>query len=64
MTDDKLLLTVPEAAHRLGLGRSFLYQLLMRGAISSIKCGRARRIPVSALEDFIDAQMAEDEVHE
>ena len=58
--DTRLLLTIPEVAQRLSLGRSFVYQLVMRGEIASIKIGRARRIPVNALEQFIAAQMDED----
>ena len=50
---DKMLLTVTEAALRLGVGRSFLYNLVIRGEIASVKLGRARRIPVAALEEFV-----------
>ena len=57
MADNRLLLTIPEAAHRLALGRSSLYQLVMMLAIASIKVGRARRIPVLALEKFISSQL-------
>ena len=56
-TDYKLLLTVPEVARRLGMGRSFVYQLVSKGEIPSIKLGRARRIPVSALEKFVEAKL-------
>ena len=58
-TDSKLLLTIPEVAHRLGLGRSFVYQLVMKGEITSIKLGRARRVPTVALEQFITTRMEE-----
>ena len=58
-TDDRLLLTVPEAARRLGMGRSFIYELVSKGEIKSIKLGRSRRIPVSALEEFIEAKLSE-----
>lgn len=51
---DKLLLTVPEAAERLGVGRSFLYGVIQRGELSSVKLGRARRVPIAALEEFIE----------
>lgn len=57
---DKLLLTIPEVAHRLGLGRSFTYQLVMSGEIPSIKLGRARRVPVTALEEFIAARLEQE----
>jgi excisionase family DNA binding protein len=49
----KLLLTVPEAAKALGVGRSLVYELLITGKLASVKIGRARRVPVSALELFV-----------
>jgi excisionase family DNA binding protein len=49
-----LLLTAEEAARRLSLARSTLYELLLTGKIESVKIGRARRVPVDALEDFVD----------
>ena len=55
MSDERLLLTVPEAALRLGVGRSFLYRLVMAGEVRSVKLGRSRRIPVRALEEFVAA---------
>ena len=45
----KLLLTVPEAAECLGLGRSKVYQLMTSGQLRSVSIGRARRIPVDAI---------------
>lgn len=54
--DDRLLLTVSEAARRLGIGRSLLYELLMDGQIESIHVGRLRRIPTDALVAYIEAQ--------
>jgi len=54
MDNERLLLTVPEAAMRLGLGRSLIYQLVMSGELASVKVGRARRVPVSALENFVE----------
>jgi len=49
----KLLLTVAEAASVLGISRSILYELLLKGEIRSIKIGRSRRIPFVALEEFV-----------
>ena len=55
----KLLFTVPEVARQLGLGRSLVYQLVMRGEIDSIKVGRARRVPAEALERFSEEKLAD-----
>jgi excisionase family DNA binding protein len=53
----KLLLTIPEAAASLGVSRSRVYELVQVGTISTIKIGRSRRVPVTALEDFISRLM-------
>ncbi len=58
---DKFLLRVDEAAARLGVGRSFLYGLVQRREIGSVKLGRARRIPMRALEEFVKKLQAEEE---
>jgi len=52
-SDQKLLLTVPECADRLGLGRSFMYELVQKGEIASLKLGRARRVAVTELERYV-----------
>jgi excisionase family DNA binding protein len=52
----RLPLTVSEAAHRLGIGRSLLYELLADGQVESIHVGRLRRIPTDALATYIDQQ--------
>ncbi len=54
----KLLLTVEEAAEMLSVCRSVLYQLVLTKQIPSIKIGRARRVPVTALERYISEQLA------
>ncbi len=59
--DQKLLLTVDEAAQRLGIGRSHAYVFVLRGEIPSVKLGRSRRIPLAALEEFIEKLRAEAE---
>ncbi len=50
---NKLLLTVPEACARAGIPRSRLYQEIAAGRCFSIKVGRSRRIPATALEDYV-----------
>ena len=56
--EQRLLLTVPESARRLGIGRSLLYELLATGEVESIHVGRLRRIPADALADYVDRQRA------
>jgi excisionase family DNA binding protein len=51
---DKLLLTVEEAARRLSIGRSHLYEHLLRGSLRSVRIGRSRRIAFRDLESFIE----------
>ncbi|MBA3823193.1 MAG: helix-turn-helix domain-containing protein [Ktedonobacterales bacterium] len=63
-TYPKLLLTIAEAAQRLNLSRSLLYDLVLSGELVSIKIKKARRIPVSALETFIQQQLQGDNQHE
>ena len=58
---DELLVSVAEAARRLAIARSHLYQHLNRGTIASVRIGRARRIPVVELEAFVDRLMDETE---
>ncbi|MFI7690740.1 helix-turn-helix domain-containing protein [Nonomuraea sp. NPDC049655] len=49
----RLLLTVPEAAEALAISRSKLYQLLATGAVASIRIDGSRRIPITALNEYI-----------
>jgi excisionase family DNA binding protein len=49
------LLSIPEAADALGIGRSALYAELQAGRVRSIKVGRRRLVPASAVADRIQA---------
>jgi excisionase family DNA binding protein len=49
-----LLLRVEEAAERLGIARTLMYQLVREGQVESVRVGRLRRIPVQCLEDYIE----------
>ncbi|MFJ2786529.1 MULTISPECIES: helix-turn-helix domain-containing protein [unclassified Streptomyces] len=51
------LLTVPQVMARLQLGRSAVYDLLRTRQLASITLGRARRIPIHALTDFIRTRL-------
>ena len=58
MPDERMLLTVVEAAHRLGIGRSSMYRLLDTGQVRSIHVGRSHRVPGDALAEFVLGQRA------
>src|SRR3984957_8959178 len=49
-----LLLTVSEAAERLGCGRTFVYELISAGELETVKLGRLRRVPVAALDALVE----------
>jgi excisionase family DNA binding protein len=53
----KVLLTIDEAAHVMSVGRTLLYDLLMRQEIASIKVGRVRRVPLAAIDDYVQRQL-------
>ena len=55
------LLTVADVARRLAVGRTTVYELISHGGLRTIKIGRARRIPESALENWIAQQLNEQE---
>jgi excisionase family DNA binding protein len=57
LTDAKMLLSVDEAAGALSLGRTRMYELVMKGDIASLKLGRTRRIPVAALREYVSRQL-------
>jgi len=57
--DNKLLLSIPECADRLSLGRSKLYELLSRGDIRAVRIGRAVRIPATEIERYAASLAAE-----
>lgn len=53
--DNRLLLTVEEAAERLGIGRSLMYELIGSGQITSIRVRQLRRITPEALSAYVAA---------
>lgn len=48
---------LPQAAAALGLGERLVWDLADRGEIATIKIGRARLFPVSALENWLRAKL-------
>jgi len=51
--DVVLLLTVPQTAERLGLGRSTVYEFIRSGELPSLRVGRLRRITAADLDAFV-----------
>ncbi|MEV1091461.1 helix-turn-helix domain-containing protein [Streptomyces microflavus] len=50
-------LTVAEAARRIGIGRTKLYEYVTSGEIASVKIGSLRRIPAEAVNDFLTRRL-------
>ncbi len=54
--DGVLLLTIVEAARVLSIGRTTMYELVGAGEIEVVHIGRSARVPVAALEEYVDRQ--------
>lgn len=55
-----VLLRPEDAATALGIGRTKVYELMRSRALRSVKIGGLRRIPATALAEFV-AQLEEQE---
>ena len=64
MTTDPMLLTPEQAAAVLQLGRTKVFALMKSGELKSIRVGRSRRIPRTALEAWVNDQLAAQSTHE
>lgn len=51
-------LTVAEAARRIGMGRTKLYEYVSSGEIASVKIGSLRRIPAEAVNEFLARRLS------
>ena len=51
-----LLLSVPQAAHLLGLGATFTWDLVRRGDLPSVRLGRRVLVPRRAIERLAERQ--------
>lgn len=56
-SEGRIVLTIEEAAQRLGIGRTTMYGLVKAGAIRTITIGRLRRVPLSCLQEYVDDQL-------
>jgi excisionase family DNA binding protein len=48
-----LLVRPEDAAQVLGIGRTKVYELIRSGDLRSVRVGGLRRIPVTALDEFV-----------
>ena len=55
----RLVYSVEEAADLLGIGRTFMFQLVATGEIDSFKIGNRRKIPRDAIDGYIDRLRSE-----
>jgi excisionase family DNA binding protein len=55
----RLVLTIEEAAERLGIGRTLMYALVSAGEVESVRIGRLRRIPADALTTYVQGLRGE-----
>lgn len=59
---EKLLYSPEEAATVLGVSRAWIFELIARGEIESIKLGRLRKIPADAAAAYVERLRAEQAV--
>ncbi|MER7460271.1 helix-turn-helix domain-containing protein [Micromonospora sp. NPDC126480] len=53
------LLTIEEAARRLGIGRTTMYALVKAGQVRTVTIGRLRRVPTFCLDEYVRDLLAE-----
>jgi excisionase family DNA binding protein len=60
--DDRIVITVPEASHRLGIGITKGWRMAGTGTMPGlVRIGRSVRVSVVALEAWVAEQVAESE---
>jgi excisionase family DNA binding protein len=55
---EPLLLTVVEAGRVLSVGRTTVYELIAQGELRTVHIGRACRVPVASVADYVERQLA------
>ncbi len=55
-----LVLTIEQAAKRLGIGRTLMYALVTSGEVESVTIGRLRRIPARCLTEYVNRLLEQD----
>jgi excisionase family DNA binding protein len=57
-----VLVTVEAMADMLSIGRTAAWELVRKQRIRSVKIGRTRRVPLTAIQEYVDKLMDEEEV--
>jgi excisionase family DNA binding protein len=57
-----VLLTIPQAARMLAVGRTTLYELVRGGELEVVRIGRSARVPVDAVHAFVRRRQEEGRV--
>lgn len=60
METKPILVTVDELAETLSIGRTAAWELVRKRKIKSVKIGRTRRVPVTAIQEYIDNLLEEE----
>jgi excisionase family DNA binding protein len=54
-----VLLTIPDAARMLSLGRTKVYELIGTDPLEVVRVGRSVRVPVDAVHSYVASQRAD-----
>lgn len=54
--DEQLLLSVPQMARRLAIGKTQAWAIVASGEIAVVKIGRSTRVPRQAIDDWAAAR--------
>jgi excisionase family DNA binding protein len=60
MASKPILVSVVEVARMLSIGRTAAWELVRKQKIKSVKIGRTRRVPIVAIQEYIQCLMDED----
>lgn len=55
---EPILLTIPEAARMLSIGRTLAYELIAAGELEVVHINRAARVPLDAVHAFVERRRA------
>jgi excisionase family DNA binding protein len=57
VSEETLLLTVPDVMARMQIGRHKVYELINTRRLASVRIGRCRRIPAAAVTNLVNGLM-------